>query len=60
MLDGHPGREFEVNDPGKGEIRTRLYVVNGRLYVLAAQTRGGNPLPAGDAEKFLNSFKLMK
>jgi hypothetical protein len=57
-LDGHPGREVEVSEAGKGTTRLRLYLVQSRLYILAAQSRGGKDLPSAESDKFLRSFKL--
>ena len=59
-LDGNPGRAVEVNEAGKGTTRLRLYLVQSRLYILAAQSRGGKDLPSADADKFLKSFKLSR
>jgi hypothetical protein len=59
-LDGNPGREVEVSEAGKGTTKLRLYLVQSRLYILAAQSRGGKDLPSADADKFLKSFRLVK
>jgi hypothetical protein len=59
-LDGNPGREVEVSETGKGTTRLRLYLVQSRLYILAAQSRGGKDLPSADSDRFLKSFKLSK
>jgi hypothetical protein len=59
-LDGHPGRAVELSEAGKGTTRLRLYLVQSRLYILAAQSRGGKDLPSADADRFLQSFKLSK
>jgi hypothetical protein len=59
-LDGHHGRAVEVSEAGKGTTRLRLYLVQSRLYILAAQSRGGKDLPSTDSDRFLQSFKLSK
>jgi hypothetical protein len=56
-IDTYPGREFVVKAADKGQYVVRVYLVEDRLYVLAA---GGKDFTAGHADvaKFLSSFKL--
>jgi hypothetical protein len=56
-IDTHPGREFVVKAADKGQYVLRAYLVENRLYVLAA---GGKDFTADHADlvKFFSSFKL--
>jgi hypothetical protein len=61
-LQGYPGRELwiEATMAGKqGLAQARIYMVGSRLYQIIA---GGlkDSFPAGDAERFLNSFLLVQ
>jgi hypothetical protein len=57
VLNGHPGRAFEFEVEGKGKVRGRVYLANGRLYQVAAAGQG--EFATGDAAtQFLKSFKL--
>jgi hypothetical protein len=57
-LDGHPGRELEI-ESAKGMVRTRLVAVKNRLY--QTMVVGSASLVRGkEAEHFLKSFKLSK
>jgi hypothetical protein len=58
-LDGHKGRELEIEVDGKTLIRARLYHVNNRLYqVMVVGSR--ELVASADTGKFLDSFKLVK
>src|SRR5262249_16395152 len=56
-LDTHAGREFVIDAGDKTEYVVRAYLVENRLYLLAA---GGKEFSAehADVVKFLSSFKL--
>ncbi len=57
-IERNPGREMTVAAPG-GFVRARIFLVGQRQYQVVAVTpdeRTG----AKDAEKFLNSFKLVR
>ncbi len=63
-LTDAPGKEFVGDVPaGKtlangGQFKARAYLVKSRLYALfVAAPKGKDPL--ADADKFLNSFKLL-
>jgi len=61
-LDGHPGREFDVEAKLNGadvKITARLFLVDNRLYMVyvAYKVEQGS---AEEIDKFLNSFKLLK
>jgi hypothetical protein len=59
-LNGHPGREFQLDLPGGWFIVERLYFVESpsyvRLYILQANV--GSKYGDVEAAKFLNSLKL--
>ncbi len=58
-LGNHPGREMLVEGPdGKVVVRLRLYLVNGRLYQVAA---GGARwwVDRGTTDKVLDSFAVL-
>ncbi len=59
-VNSYPGREVQMATPqgdGKHAIRTRMYMVNNRLYlVMVALPK--DELFSRDAVKFMDSFKL--
>jgi hypothetical protein len=61
-LDGVAGRELLL--VGKDEpvtTRVRMAMVGGRLYLLQAQSTGAlHDIPDPDADRFFDSFRLMK
>jgi hypothetical protein len=60
LLDKYPGREFEYEIPGqKGRYRSRMYLVDGRLYqVIVVGTE--EFASSKTAEAFFNSFGLLR
>lgn len=61
-MDGAAGRELFI--AGEGEplnVRARMAMVDGRLYVLQALSVGPlHDVPDPDADRFFNSFRLAK
>ena len=61
-LDGVAGRELLI--AGKDEpvnVRVRMAMVEGRLYLLQAQSVGAlRDVPDPDADRFFGSFRLQK
>jgi len=58
-LDGHSGRELDIEVGNGMLVRARFYAVNNRLYqVMAVGSR--DLVGSTDTGKFLNSFKLVK
>ena len=58
-IERNPGREMTVAVPGSGFVRARIFLVGQRQYQVVAVTpdeRTG----VKDAERFLNSFKLVR
>ncbi len=56
-LGSHPGLELHIAAPMNSQLRTRIYVVQGRLYqVFVVGSPRQMQQPA--VERFLNSFKL--
>ena len=55
-LNGHPGRELEVEIPSQGTVTNRIYIVGQRLYVVAA---GGKRLKpqSPQVQQFFASFQ---
>jgi hypothetical protein len=58
-IDTYPGREFVVKAADMGQYVVRVYLVENRLYLLAA---GGKDFTADHADvvKFFSSFKLKR
>jgi hypothetical protein len=58
-LGKYPGREVVIEIPTKGQLRSRMYMVDHRLYqVMVGGTK--ELTTSKDADKFLGSFKLTK
>ena len=57
-LNGHPGREFLVSRDGRLTLRSRVFLVDRRLYQVIAATRTSTPTP--EVTRFLGSFRLLK
>jgi glucose/arabinose dehydrogenase len=55
-LDRHPGRDLVIEKDGEVVVRTRIYLVENRLYQVMTL---GN-VPAKEARAFLDSFRLIK
>jgi hypothetical protein len=54
----YPGKEYEANLPdGRGIIRSRIYFVNKRLYMLMVAGKA-DLVQSGDTNKFFGSFQL--
>jgi hypothetical protein len=51
------GRDVLARD-GHRTIRSRLLLAGGRLYQVMALSAGNDPAP--DAERFINSFRLIE
>lgn len=58
-LAGRPGRDVKVELFGGREVRTRMYLANGRLYQVTAVGPKGYTT-SSTAEKFFASFKFMQ
>lgn len=60
LLDKYPGRQFEYEIPGqKGRYRSRIYLVDGRLYqVIVVGTEAF--ASSKTAEEMLDSFSLLR
>jgi hypothetical protein len=58
MLDGYPGVQFEAENDNF-HMRSRMYIVKGRLLTLLAIAPTGIPIP-DDANRIFNSLKLLK
>jgi hypothetical protein len=59
-LDGYPGRDIRVEGPdGEHTVRTRLYLVDNRLYQLTVVTPKEDSF-SKDVAKFLDSFELLE
>lgn len=56
-VEGHPGREWIVEIPDKGNLKWRAFLVENRLIQLIG---GGDPkkVPQKDVQKFFDSFKF--
>ena len=58
-LGSYPGKEYEANLPdGRGIIRSRIYFVGKRLYMLMVAGKP-NLVQSDDTKKFIGSFKLV-
>lgn len=58
-LDGVPGRSFAFSAPERSlHGRWRLFASGGTLYQIAVVAEGGPP-PGADADRFLDSFRLL-
>lgn len=57
-LGQYPGREIVVKKPGGTVQIQRFYVVNNYFYQLSVEIKNSDTVSA-DAERFLNSFKLL-
>src|SRR5688572_8775149 len=55
-IDGHTGKEFQAESAGK-VLTARIFLVKDRMYQVAISVPKGTP--AGAAEAFLSSFKLV-
>jgi hypothetical protein len=55
-LDGNPGRDIVIVKDGEVIVRTRIYLVENRLY----QVMTLGKVPAKVADAFLDSFRLIK
>ncbi len=55
----YPGREIQFEIPDKGFVRSRIYLVDARLYQVMV-TGPKATITSKDADKFLGSFKLSK
>jgi hypothetical protein len=54
----YPGKEYEANLPdGRGIIRSRIYFVSKRLYMLMVAGKP-NLVMSGDTNKFFGSFQI--
>jgi hypothetical protein len=59
-LDGNFGRELVLEKQDRSMVsRMRVYVVGARLYTVQALSASGLAMPDPDAERFLDSFKLL-
>ena len=56
MRNGYLGREFEVQAPGGAIVKGRVFVIDGRLYILAV-VPGPDQDVATHANRFLFSFR---
>lgn len=60
LMDTYPGRELQIavaEDGGKNAIRTRIFMVNNRLYqIVAIQPK--DKLFSPDAVRFMDSFTI--
>lgn len=57
FLSGHPGRELKIQVTDKLYLRSRLYLVENRLYQVLVVTHKG-AIDGPDANRVLGSFKL--
>jgi hypothetical protein len=57
-LEGHPARAVTFETKDEQLTNVRFYFVENRLYQVMVHSRNGNK-NAADAERFLNSFKLL-
>jgi hypothetical protein len=58
FLDGFPGREINVEIPGKGLMKLRVFMVHQRLFqVMAVGTK--EKIEHEDTAKYLTSFRLL-
>jgi uncharacterized protein (TIGR03067 family) len=55
-LGSHPGREWTINIPGQGDMKTRLYLVADRAFELDIGPLSGATDP--DVKTFFDSFKV--
>jgi hypothetical protein len=56
-VDGHPGRQYDMDLGAQGQMRMRVFIVKQRMYqTIAFGTK--ERLASKDAEKFFESFKL--
>jgi hypothetical protein len=53
-LGGFAAKDVKVAIPGKGELSCRMCLVNGRLYMLVAESKGND----ADVDAFLQSFNF--
>lgn len=59
-LDNYNGREFKIESPTRSLVQHRTYIVNQRVYQIAAEVPVANANTLlGDVERFLSSFKLL-
>ncbi len=58
-LDDYPGRELKIDTlDGKVTIRSRIYLVNNRLYQVVVVIPKDHPTSDKNIDKFLESFTL--
>jgi hypothetical protein len=58
-MNGYPGREFKIASPGALNLHARIFLAKERLYQVIAVVPEARD-SAGDAKKFLDSFKFQK
>ena len=57
-MDGHAGREMKINTHG-GKARMRVFLIDGRFYLLAILEMDAGSKPGDEMDKFFNSFKVL-
>ncbi|MFP4009534.1 MAG: hypothetical protein ACLFV6_16250, partial [Spirulinaceae cyanobacterium] len=58
-LDGYQGKEVEVQMP-EGYLKTRIYLVNTRLYIVMGGALTQEEAISGGVNRFLDSFTLLE
>lgn len=56
-MDGHPGRAFQVEVPGKGDLTIHVCLTKNRLYSLIARGSSRKGAPE-DIQAFFDSFRI--
>lgn len=56
LANTHQGRELRGEVPGKGFMRARIFIFNGRLYQLMVVGKNEAYVTSEDATRFLDSF----